>query len=85
MKKVYEGYNKNIKKVTLLPWSFVEPKTIKNADTKTRDLLFKDSKLTLLYTGTIGNAHEFDLFLRLARYLRLKNASVGFCFAGFWQ
>ena len=83
MKSIYEDYNKKVEKVTLPPWSFVEPKSIKDPHKKTRELLFKKSKLTLLYTGTIGNAHEFDLFLDLARYLRLKKASVGFCFAGF--
>ena len=83
MKSIYEDYNRKIKKVTLPPWSFVEPKSIKDPHKKTRALLFKNSKLTLLYTGTIGNAHEFDLFLDLARYLRLKKASISFCFAGF--
>jgi colanic acid biosynthesis glycosyl transferase WcaI len=83
MKNIYDNYNKKVKKVTLPPWSFVEPKAIKDPHEKTRELLFKKSKLTLLYTGTIGNAHEFDLFLELARYLRMKKASVGFCFAGF--
>ena len=37
----------------------------------------------MLYTGTIGNAHEFNLFLKLARYLRNEKASIGFCFSGF--
>ena len=83
MKSIYEDYNRKIKKVTLPPWSFVEPKSIKSPHKKTRALLFKNSKLTLLYTGTIGNAHEFDLFLDLARYLRIKEASINFCFAGF--
>jgi len=52
-------------------------------DLKTRTDLFGDANLTILYSGTIGNAHEFDNFLRLARECRLRNSSIAFCFAGF--
>lgn len=83
MKEIYDKYDFNAKNITLTPWSFVEPEKILKPHIPTRLNLFKGNELTLLYTGTIGNAHEFDLFLRLARYLRTKKASVGFCFAGF--
>lgn len=68
---------------TLTPWSFVENKNFEEPHIETRKKLFKDSTLAILYTGTIGNAHEFDTFLKLARRLRDLNASIGFCFAGF--
>jgi len=68
---------------TLTPWSFVEFRNFEDPHIETRKTLFKDSTLAILYTGTIGNAHEFDTFLSLARKLRELNASVGFCFAGF--
>ena len=83
MRNLYRKYNHNAKEETLPPWSFVEPNEILKSHTKTRFELFKNANLTLLYTGTIGNAHDFDLFLQLARKLNSKNASLGFCFAGF--
>lgn len=83
MRNIYRQYNHSAKEETLPPWSFVEPREILKPHYETRDKLFKNAKLTLLYTGTIGNAHEFDNFLLLARELNKRKASVGFCFAGF--
>jgi glycosyltransferase involved in cell wall biosynthesis len=83
MREIYLGYNHSAKEVTLPPWSFVEPKFILTPHLHTREKLFKNANLTLLYTGTIGNAHEFDNFLLLARELNKRKASVAFCFAGF--
>jgi colanic acid biosynthesis glycosyl transferase WcaI len=82
MKERYKNYNHSAKEVTLPPWSFVEPNEILEPHKATRQKLFKNANLTLLYTGTIGNAHEFDNFLLLARELNSRNASVSFCFAG---
>jgi colanic acid biosynthesis glycosyl transferase WcaI len=83
MRNVYRSYNHKAIEETLPPWSFVEPSKMLTPHIPTRDLLFKKANLTLLYTGTIGNAHEFDNFLKLARELNKRKASVGFCFAGF--
>jgi glycosyltransferase involved in cell wall biosynthesis len=47
-----------------------------------RDELFGDAKLGILYSGTIGRAHQFEEFILLARELRKRAASVAFCFAG---
>jgi glycosyltransferase involved in cell wall biosynthesis len=68
---------------TLTPWSFVEGRKFEEPHFETRKTLFRDSTLAIMYTGTIGNAHDFDSFLSLARRLRQLNANVGFCFAGF--
>jgi len=73
----------NIYTETLTPWSFVEQTTLDDIHKPTRKMLFGDAKLTLMYTGTIGHAHEFDNFLALARKLQSENASIAFCFAGF--
>ncbi|WP_281324267.1 glycosyltransferase family 4 protein [Flavobacterium sp. IMCC34518] len=83
MREIYRQYNHSAKEETLPPWSFVEPIEMLLPHFETRQKLFKNANLTLLYTGTIGNAHEFDNFLQLARELNKRNASVGFCFAGF--
>jgi len=83
MRNIYRSYKHSAQEVTLPPWSFVEPTNIMTPHYKTRQDLFGNSKLTLLYSGTIGNAHEFENFLLLARELLKRNASVTFCFAGF--
>lgn len=83
MRDIYRQYDHSAKEETLPPWSFVEPTEMLQPHIETRKKLFKNATLTLLYTGTIGNAHEFDNFLQLARELKKRNASVGFCFAGF--
>jgi colanic acid biosynthesis glycosyl transferase WcaI len=83
MREIYNQYSHSAKVVTLPPWSFVEPNFILKPHLPTREKLFKNANLTLLYTGTIGNAHEFDNFLLLARELNKRKASVAFCFAGF--
>lgn len=76
-------YSPNLKFYTLTPWSFVENNSINQVHIPTRKKLFKDAKLTILYTGTIGNAHDFKSFLGLARKSKEINADIGFCFAGF--
>ncbi|NQV78637.1 MAG: glycosyltransferase family 4 protein [Lutibacter sp.] len=73
----------NITTETLTPWSFVEQTVKDEIHIPTRNMLFGEANLTLMYTGTIGHAHEFDNFLALARILQKKNASIAFCFAGF--
>jgi glycosyltransferase involved in cell wall biosynthesis len=83
MRNIYREYNHTAKEETLPPWSFVEPNEILVPHLETREKLFKNANLALLYTGTIGNAHEFEIFLQLARELNKRKASVGFCFAGF--
>jgi len=83
MRDIYRSYSHSAKEETLPPWSFVEPMEILKTHNQTRLDLFGDSKLTLLYSGTIGNAHEFENFLLLARELQKRSASVSFCFAGF--
>jgi glycosyltransferase involved in cell wall biosynthesis len=51
-------------------------------DSDIRFDLFRNAKLGVLYSGTIGKAHQFEEFIILARMLRERNSSVSFCFAG---
>jgi glycosyltransferase involved in cell wall biosynthesis len=83
MRSRYRMYNHEAHEETLTPWSFVEPNKIPEKDQTTRNELFGNAKVGLLYSGTIGQAHEFSNFLLLARELRKRNASVAICFAGF--
>jgi glycosyltransferase involved in cell wall biosynthesis len=51
-------------------------------DNNIRKELFGNADLGLLYSGTIGKAHQFEEFILLARELRRRRAPVAFCFAG---
>ena len=66
---------------TLPPWALTEPATVTDPDPPTRESLFGPSApLGLLYSGTLGRAHEYAPFLDLARRLRDRGGRV--CFAG---
>ena len=82
MRKLLDGYEHHAATATLVPWALSESDKPLAPDPVTRKALFGDVRLTLLYSGTIGKAHEFDCFIDLARELRLRNASVAICFAG---
>jgi glycosyltransferase involved in cell wall biosynthesis len=67
--------------VTLTPWALAEPPAVSDPDPATREALFgPDAALGLLYSGTLGRAHEYEPFLELAR--RLRGDGVAVCFAG---
>lgn len=68
---------------TLTPWALVEPNEIPSPDPEVRKQLFGDAKLGLLYSGTVGHAHDLTPFIALARQCRKEGLDVGFCFAGY--
>lgn len=82
MRQRLDAYGHRAARATLVPWALTEPDAPLQPDPETRNELFRDAKLALLYSGTIGKAHEFEVFVALARELRRRNASVHFCFAG---
>lgn len=82
MRTLLDKYGHEAGRITLVPWALTEPEAPLQPDPKTRHDLFGDAELALLYSGTIGKAHEFECFVELARELRRRNASVAFCFAG---
>jgi glycosyltransferase involved in cell wall biosynthesis len=65
---------------TIPPWALVEPPFDSAApDPSLRARMFGSAKLGLLYSGTLGRAHDFEPFLALARELRGMGGAV--CFA----
>jgi hypothetical protein len=67
---------------TLVPWALAEPAAIAPPDPAVRAQLFPRARLALLYAGTMGRAHDFELFLRLARACRARSGdAISFCFA----
>jgi glycosyltransferase involved in cell wall biosynthesis len=67
---------------TIVPWALQEPPSLTEPDAPMRHELFGDARLGILYSGTIGKAHQFEEFILLARDLRARHASIAFCFAG---
>jgi glycosyltransferase involved in cell wall biosynthesis len=67
---------------TIVPWALQEPPSLSEPDASMRYELFGNAELGILYSGTIGKAHQFEEFILLARELRDRHASIAFCFAG---
>lgn len=68
---------------TVAPWALVEPADAPRApDARVRSRLFGDAHLGVLYSGTLGRAHDFRTLVELARACRgLLGDDVVFCFA----
>lgn len=81
MRERLDSYNHKAKAITLVPWAFVENERLKIPDPATRQALFNGAKLGILYSGTMGRAHDFSLFLELARRIFLRDPKIKLSFA----
>jgi hypothetical protein len=81
MKRRLSKYVHSCNLSTFTPWALKEPKNIPSQDQAIRYELFGKAKLGLLYSGTLGTAHDYKLFLTLARKLKTVNADIVFTFA----
>jgi glycosyltransferase involved in cell wall biosynthesis len=70
------AYRSPARRTTLVPWALVEPARVAPPDPALRARLFPGAKLALLYSGTMGRAHDFELFLRLARACRARSGDA---------
>lgn len=67
---------------TLVPWALAEPDRPIAVDAAERAALFPRARLALLYSGTMGRAHEFAELLRLARACRARSGdAISICFS----
>jgi len=82
MQQRLSAYAPHALRETLVPWALVEMGQSGAPDSRIREELFGDAQVGILYSGTIGQAHVFEKFIRLARDLRNRGASVAICFAG---
>ncbi|MCX7424601.1 MAG: glycosyltransferase family 4 protein [Planctomycetia bacterium] len=82
MRRLLDSYGHRAVRATLVPWALSESDAPVKPDPQARRELFGDARLTVLYSGTIGKAHEFECFIGLARELRRRGAGISFCFAG---
>jgi len=82
MRKRLQKHCRNKFFVTLTPWALVEPEQVSPVPIIKRRELFGDAKLALLYSGTVGHAHDLTPFIKLARECRKRGIDVAFCLAG---
>ncbi len=76
------AYGTGVPQRTLVPWALVEPPRAAVADPRLRAELYPRAKLALLYSGTMGRAHDHRAFLALARACRARSGDdVTLCFA----
>ncbi|BBM84180.1 glycosyltransferase family 4 protein [Candidatus Uabimicrobium amorphum] len=82
MRSILQRYKHKALYHTLTPWALVEPDTLQKPNEKTRVQLFgENAKLTILYSGNMGKAHDFQQIVDLARYLCKDHKDIVFCFA----
>ena len=83
MRELLLQYKHHARCATLTPWALAEPATIPAPDPEIRRQLFGEAKIGLLYSGTVGYAHDITRFIELARECRRRNIDAAFCFAGY--
>lgn len=82
MRRRLQFYSPGCRQITLPPWALAEPPAVCQADPELRQRLFGAARLTLLYSGNFGRAHEYADFLALARRLRGTGIEFGFAVRG---
>ncbi len=83
MRERLEEYESPAVRATVVPWALVEPAHApRPADPRVREELFGDARLGLLYSGSLGRAHDFRTLLALARACRARSGDdIVFCFS----
>ena len=76
MRERLASYGARARQETIVPWALTEAETPVSIDSAARRALFPDARLALLYSGTMGRAHDFELFLRLARACRARSGAA---------
>jgi len=82
MRQRLAAYPSDAHRETLVPWALVEPARSAAPDAAVRASLFPRARLGLLYSGTLGRAHDYAPFLALARACRARSGdAIALCFA----
>ncbi len=83
MRKLLRKYHHHASEETLTPWGLKEADALPPVDDTLRRELFGNAKLALLYSGTIGYAHDLRPFFELARECRRRNLDIAFGIGGY--
>jgi glycosyltransferase involved in cell wall biosynthesis len=84
MRRRLEMYDTAAMRATIPPWALVEPSDAPRPPNEAvRRELFGEARLAILYSGTLGRAHDFRTLLDLARACRRRaGGGIAFCFSG---
>jgi glycosyltransferase involved in cell wall biosynthesis len=81
MRERLADYQAGARQETLVPWALAEAERPVPVDAAARAELFPRASLALLYSGTMGRAHDFEPFVRLARACRARSGdAIGLAF-----
>ncbi|MBO4631873.1 MAG: hypothetical protein J5858_08130 [Lentisphaeria bacterium] len=83
MRELLQKYDHKAACATLTPWALKEPQHLPMVEPGIREQLFGKAKIGLLYSGTVGYAHDIIPFITLARECRKRGIDAAFCFAGY--
>jgi colanic acid biosynthesis glycosyl transferase WcaI len=83
MRRHLAAYPTTAQQATVPPWALVEPVGAPHPpDPGARQELFGDAQLGILYSGTLGRAHDFMALLELARACRRRSGDrIAFSFS----
>ena len=82
MRTLLRKHGHSAREITLVPWALSEPKFGIPVNTEVRTAMFGEGvKLGVLYSGSMGMAHEYEKFLELARTLRRTAPEIVFAFS----
>jgi colanic acid biosynthesis glycosyl transferase WcaI len=84
MRERLASYGSGARQATLTPWALADPDDDGDGSRRTavREELFGGARLGLLYSGTMGRAHDHRTLLAVARACRRRAGNdVAFCFA----
>ena len=82
MRALLERYKPGCAMHTLVPWALSEPGAALAVPQEARAAIFKEAKLALLYSGTLGRAHSYQDLLDLLRVLRAVPVHLAFSVQG---
>jgi glycosyltransferase involved in cell wall biosynthesis len=82
MRDLLRRHGHSATEVTLVPWALSEPPENVAVNTDVRKSMFGENcQLGVLYSGSLGMAHEYQSFLDLARLLRTVAPNIVFAFS----
>jgi colanic acid biosynthesis glycosyl transferase WcaI len=82
MRERIRRYSSSLRLATIVPWALEESVHALGVSSPERKALFGDSGLGLLYSGSFGRAHSYELILILTRILKASNVCLTFSVRG---
>jgi hypothetical protein len=82
MRRRLDAYGSSARKETIAPWALVEPAEPATADPTERQILFRDARIALLYSGNFGQAHSWQGIPELAEALYQRGGKIVFSVRG---